>query len=47
MHSWEVVMKKEAPVTLDKDPMTLEEAKQNMKSAVTNQKLIAGVKKER
>jgi hypothetical protein len=33
-------------VTLDKDPKTLNEAMQYMKSAITMQKLIDGVKKE-
>ncbi|XP_056014940.1 interaptin-like [Ostrea edulis] len=38
--------KRAALVTLDKDPNTLDEAMQHMKSAITNQKLIGGVKKE-
>ena len=38
--------KRAALVTLDKDPKTLEEAMQYMKSAITNQKLIGGIKKE-
>lgn len=38
--------KRAALVTLDKDPKTLDEAVQHMKSAVTNQKLIMGTKKD-
>ncbi|XP_061195172.1 DNA ligase 1-like [Saccostrea echinata] len=38
--------KRAALVTLDKDPKTLDEAVQHMKSAITNQKLIMGPKKE-
>ena len=35
-----------ALVTLDKGPKTLEEAMQNIKSAITNQTLIGGIKKD-
>lgn len=38
--------KRAALVTLGKDPKTLDKAVQHMKSAVTNQKLIMGTKKD-
>jgi hypothetical protein len=40
------IEKQSALVTLNKDPKTLNEAIQYLKSANTNQKLIGGVKKE-